>query len=79
MQVANATQDERLVVSSLGQRARMQRREFIAVLSLAAAWPLAVQAQQPEKVALIGFLATGSLEAPETHDPNCYPCHGRPS
>jgi putative ABC transport system substrate-binding protein len=44
----------------------MQRRDFIAVLSIAVAWPLAVQAQQPKKVALIGYLATGSLETPET-------------
>jgi putative ABC transport system substrate-binding protein len=43
----------------------MQRREFIAVASLAVAWPLAVQAQQPKKVPRIGFLATGSLELPE--------------
>jgi ABC-type uncharacterized transport system substrate-binding protein len=44
----------------------MQRRDFIAVLGLAVAWPLVGQAQQPKKVALIGYLATGSLEAPET-------------
>jgi putative ABC transport system substrate-binding protein len=43
----------------------MQRREFIAVASLAVAWPLAVQAQQPKKLPRIGFLATGSLELPE--------------
>ena len=43
----------------------MQRREFIAVASLAVAWPLAVQAQQLKKVPRIGFLATGSLELPE--------------
>lgn len=44
----------------------MQRRDFIRVVSLAAAWPLAVQAQQPKKVPRIGFLATGSLDAAET-------------
>jgi ABC-type uncharacterized transport system substrate-binding protein len=44
----------------------MQRRQFMAVLSAVLALPLAVRAQQPKKVALIGFLATGSLESPET-------------
>jgi hypothetical protein len=29
----------------------MQRRDFIYLLSLAAGWPLALQAQQPKKVA----------------------------
>src|SRR5262245_54186005 len=52
--------------SRLGQRARMQRRDFLAVLSLALTWPFVVQAQQPKNVARIGFLATGSLESPET-------------
>jgi hypothetical protein len=50
----------------LGQRARMQRRDFLAVLSLTVTWPFVVQAQQPKNVARIGFLATGSLESPET-------------
>jgi putative ABC transport system substrate-binding protein len=40
----------------------MQRRDFLAALSLTVTWPFVVQAQQPK----IGFLATGSLESPET-------------
>lgn len=37
----------------------MRRREFIAVVISAAAWPLAVRAQQPTKVRRIGFLRFG--------------------
>jgi putative ABC transport system substrate-binding protein len=45
----------------------MQRREFIALLSgVLGTWPGLAIGQQAGKVARIGLLATGSLQAPET-------------
>src|SRR3954451_20324224 len=43
----------------------MKRREFIAGMAGAAAWPLVVQAQQPERMRRIGVLNTFSLSDPQ--------------
>ena len=43
----------------------MRRREFIAFVSGAAAWPMAAHAQQPDKVPVIGFLGASSAEVYE--------------
>jgi ABC-type uncharacterized transport system substrate-binding protein len=44
----------------------MRRREFIAALGGAVAWPVVGRAQQASRVARIGFPVTGSLASPDT-------------
>ncbi len=44
----------------------MQRREFLALVGIAATWSPFVWAQQPKNVPQIGFLTTGSIEQTRT-------------
>jgi putative ABC transport system substrate-binding protein len=43
------------------------RRKFLVTLSGAAAWPLTLSAQQPEKLPVVGFVSSRSLDGSTRH------------
>ena len=43
----------------------MRRREFITLLGVSAAWPLAAHAQQPDRMRRIGVLMSLAADDPE--------------
>src|SRR5215475_11032991 len=45
----------------------IKRRTFILLLGSAAAWPLAAHAQQPEKLPVVGFVSSRSLDGSARH------------
>jgi putative tryptophan/tyrosine transport system substrate-binding protein len=45
----------------------MKRREFIALLGCSATWPLAARAQQPNRIARIGYLSQESAAFDQSH------------
>jgi putative ABC transport system substrate-binding protein len=53
-------------MQGVGLGVGMRRREFITLVSGAAAWSVAAHAQQPDKVPAIGFLGASSAEAYES-------------
>jgi putative ABC transport system substrate-binding protein len=55
-----------ITVNSAARRRgdRMKRRDFIAGLGSAAAWPVVARAQQPSRMRRIGVLRTGDEDDP---------------